>query len=124
MSSIRYTSDHEWVRAEHDDTLTIGITAYAQAELGDIVYVELPAVGRRCARGEEVCVIESVKTAAEVKLPVAGIVVAVNARLADEPALVNSDPLGAGWFLRIEPTEPAEFATLLDPSVYAALIGS
>jgi len=96
MSGLRYTEDHEWLRPETDGTLTVGITAYAQEQLGDIVFVDLPAVGRRFAAGEEAVVIESVKAAADIKMPVTGEIVAVNAALAAAPETVNGDPLGAG----------------------------
>ncbi len=123
MSAIKYTDDHEWVRAEDDGTLTIGITAHACEQLGDIVFVELPETGKRIDAGEEAVVLESVKAAADIKMPVAGEVVAVNEALSDAPETVNEDPLDAGWFLRIRPDEPDATAGLLDESAYGELIG-
>ncbi len=123
MSATRFTRDHEWVRPEDDGTLTIGITSYAQEQLGDVVFIELPEVGRRIAAGEEAVVIESVKAAADIKMPVAGEVTAVNEALADTPETVNDDPLGAGWFLRVRPDDDGALAGLLDESAYHELIG-
>ncbi|MGA2552467.1 MAG: glycine cleavage system protein GcvH [Burkholderiaceae bacterium] len=124
MTLLRYTEDHEWIRLEADGTATIGITDHAQDALGDIVFVELPATGKTAAKGEPICVVESVKAAADVKLPVAGTVVAVNAALPDDPSKINSDPLGEGWFIRIKPQDPAEIDALLDETAYRALTGS
>jgi len=124
MSGLRYTEDHEWLRPETDGTLTVGITAYAQEQLGDIVFVDLPAVGRRFAAGEEAVVIESVKAAADIKMPVTGEIVAVNAALAAAPETVNGDPLGAGWFLRVRPDAPNALDGLLDDAAYRRLIGA
>jgi glycine cleavage system H protein len=123
MSILKYTSDHEWVRAEGDGTATVGITAYAEQQLGDIVYVELPDVGQRFATNDEAVVIESVKAAADVKMPVAGEVVAVNEALAAAPETVNRDPLGDGWFLKIRPDDPGAIDALLDQDAYERLIG-
>src|SRR5919199_1292085 len=100
MKSIRYTKDHEWIRIE-GDSATVGISTYAQGQLGDIVYVELPAVGKRLAKGEEAAVVESVKAASEVYAPVAGEVTAVNTELDGNPAAVNADAEGSGWFLKL-----------------------
>jgi glycine cleavage system H protein len=122
MSAIRYTADHEWVRPEGDGTATIGITAYAQEQLGDIVFVELPEVGRRIEAGDEAAVIESVKAAADIKMPLSGEVVAVNEVLSDSPETVNQDPMQAGWFLRIRPDDPDEVSGLLDQAAYDRLI--
>ena len=105
MSELKYSRDHEWLRVEADGTVTIGITDYAQKELGDVVYVELPEVGREVRQDEDAAVVESVKAASEVKMPVAGSVVAVNEALADHPETVNSDPTGEGWFLTAEMIE-------------------
>ncbi len=123
MNTMRFTEDHEWIRLEADGSATIGITNHAQDALGDIVFVELPAVGKSFARGDAVCVVESVKAAADVKMPVAGTVTAVNQALVDEPALGNSDPLGAGWFMRIKPANAADLDGLLDQAAYSALTG-
>jgi glycine cleavage system H protein len=124
MSETKFTADHEWVRAEDDGTLTIGITSYAQEQLGDIVFVELPEVGARIGAGEEAVVLESVKAAADIKMPVAGEIVAVNDALADAPQTVNEDPLGAGWFLKVRPDDPQATAGLLNRAAYDELIGA
>jgi glycine cleavage system H protein len=122
MSNIKYTPDHEWVATEGDGSLTIGITSFAQEQLGDIVFVQLPAVGEHFDAGAEAVVIESVKAAADVKMPVAGEVLAVNTALADTPELVNSDPMSAGWFLKVRPDAPEDVAALLDEASYNELI--
>ncbi len=121
MSQLKYTSDHEWIRPESDGSCTVGITDYAQAQLGDIVFVQLPEIGTRLDAGQEAVVIESVKAAADVKMPVGGEVAAVNATLVDAPETVNSDPLGAGWFIRITPNSAADLDSLLDQAAYDAL---
>ena len=121
MSILRYTPDHEWVRVEQDGTCTVGITDFAQEQLGDIVFVQLPDVGRRIQSGEEAVVIESVKAAADVKMPVSGEIVAVNETLVDTPEIVNSDPLATGWFLKIKPDDAADLDGLLDQTGYDAL---
>ena len=118
MTALRMTEDHEWIRMESDGTATVGITQYAQEQLGDIVYVELPAVGRKLEKDEDAAVIESVKAAAECKAPVAGTVTEVNTALADEPAKVNSDPMGAGWFFKFKPDNPQDIDGLLDEATY------
>jgi glycine cleavage system H protein len=114
------TEDHEWIRMDSADTGTVGITHYAQEQLGDVVFVELPEVGRKVARGEDVAVVESVKAAAECKAPAAGTVVEVNEALADEPAKVNRDPTGAGWFFKLKLDEPGEVDALMDEAAYLA----
>jgi glycine cleavage system H protein len=123
MSTTKYTADHEWVRIESDDSVTVGITDFAQEQLGDIVFVQLPDVGRRFKKGEEAVVIESVKAAADIKMPIAGEIVAVNDELTDAPETVNGDPLGAGWFLKVRPDDRAQLDNLLDESAYARLTG-
>ena len=122
MSTMHYTEDHEWVRVEDDGTATIGITDHAQDALGDIVFIEMPEIGRHFARGDAACVVESVKAAADVKMPVGGKVVAINDALPDDPAKVNTDPMKSGWFLRIEPDSQADVDALMDETAYAALI--
>ena len=102
MSELRYTEDHEWVRIDDDGLAVVGITDYAQEQLGEIVFVELPEVGDEVERGAEAAVIESVKAASELFAPVSGTVAQINEALNDEPALVNEDPTGEGWFLQIE----------------------
>jgi len=102
MSELRYTEDHEWVRLDDDGLAVVGITEYAQEQLGEIVFIDLPEVGEEVERGAEAAVIESVKAASELFAPVSGTVAKVNETLNDEPALVNEDPLGGGWFVGIE----------------------
>ena len=118
MSTLRYSKDHEWVRVE-GDIATVGISTYAQAQLGDVVYVELPEVGRTVARAEEAAVVESVKAASEVYAPVSGEVVEVNRALEEDPALVNGDATGAGWFLKLRLSAPGELDGLMDEGSYA-----
>jgi glycine cleavage system H protein len=115
--NLKYTSSHEWVRQEADGAVTIGITFHAQEMLGDVVFVENPAVGRKLKQGEECGVIESVKAAADIYAPLSGEVVAANAELTDAPEKVNQDPYAA-WMFRIRPDDPAELAALLDAAAY------
>jgi len=124
MSTTRYTRDHEWLRLETDGSVTLGITAYAQEQLGDIVYVELPDTGSRIDPARNVVVIESVKAVGEVKLPVGGTVLAANAALADRPELVNSAPEGEGWLLRVKLDDAALFDGLYDADAYAAYVAT
>jgi glycine cleavage system H protein len=121
-ANLKYTSSHEWVRTEADGTLSVGITDHAQTALGDLVYVELPAIGRKLAAAEACAVVESVKAASDIYAPVAGEVVAVNAGVTDAPEQVNKDPY-ASWFFRIKPADPAAVAKLLDAKAYEATIG-
>jgi glycine cleavage system H protein len=118
--NLKYTASHEWVRAESDGTVTIGITFHAQEMLGDIVFVETPAVGRKVAQGEECGVVESVKAAADIYAPVRGEIVAANAELGDAPEQVNQDPYAA-WMFRVKPSEPGELRELLDAAAYQKL---
>lgn len=120
MGTLKFTEDHEWLRVD-GDVVTVGITDYAQHALGDIVFVQLPEVGAHFGEGEEAAVIESVKAAGELKMPLAGTVVEVNPALADTPATINEDPLGAGWFIRIRLDDPAALAGLLDQAAYDKL---
>jgi len=120
--SVKYTEDHEWIRLDEDGLATVGITNYAQQQLGDLVFVELPELDRDVAQGEETVVIESVKAAGEVKAPVAGTVVKVNEALNDEPNLVNSDPDGEGWFLRLRLADPSELEGLMEEDAYQAMV--
>jgi glycine cleavage system H protein len=122
VRGVRYTESHEWVRPEDDGTVTIGITDYAQEQLGDIVFVQLPEIGAAFDAGDEAAVIESVKAAADIKMPVSGEIVAVNQALADEPASVNDDPLGRGWFIRVRPRQMEDVERLLDQQRYDTLI--
>ncbi len=117
MSDVRYSEEHEWIRLE-GDVGVIGITDYAQDQLGDVVYVELPEVGRRLEKAAEAAVVESVKAASEVYAPAAGEVVAVNEALHDDPSMVNSDPEGAGWFIKIKLDDAAELDRLMDAEAY------
>jgi glycine cleavage system H protein len=119
---LRYTASHEWVRQESDGTVSVGITDHAQSALGDLVYIELPAVGRTIAAGEACAVVESVKAASDLYAPLAGEVVAVNDALPGAPEQANQDPYAA-WFFRLKPSEPGAIAKLLDAAAYAASIG-
>lgn len=121
MSEQRYSKDHEWVRVD-GDIATIGISDYAQKQLGDVVYVELPAKGKQVERGAEACTVELVKAASEVYSPVAGEVVEVNAALNDDPAIVNTDPVGKGWFIKVRMKDKNEFTALMDEGAYAKYV--
>jgi len=121
MAIIKFTDDHEWIRVEGDIGV-VGITDFAQEELGDLVFIELPAVGKHFAKGEEAAVIESVKAAAELKAPVSGTVTEVNSSVTDEPGKVNADPAGAGWFFKLRIADANELAGLLDEAAYGALV--
>ena len=121
MPTLRFTKDHEWIRQD-GDTAVIGITDYAQQQLGDIVYVELPAVGTKVEAGKETAVVESAKAASEVYAPVSGEVVAVNDVIAGDPARVNADPMGEGWFLAVKLADPAALDGLMDEAAYAAFV--
>lgn len=114
---LRYTNSDEWIRVEGDQA-TVGISDYAQHELNDIVYVELPEVGEKFAQGQAFGVVESVKAAADLKLPVAGEIVAVNSTLEDNSEVINSDPYGEGWILKIRLDDPASVAALMDAAAY------
>lgn len=124
MSTIHYTRDHEWLRVEANGEVTVGITPYAQEQLGDIVYVELPAVGQAVGTDANAVVIESVKAVGEVKLPFAGTVTAVNEALADQPELLNREPLAGGWLLRCAPTAALNAADFLDAAAYEAWLAT
>jgi glycine cleavage system H protein len=117
MTDTRYTKDHEWIRLD-GEAATVGITEHAQSQLGDVVYVELPEVGKTFAAGAEAAVVESVKAASEVYAPASGEVVAVNAALADAPATVNEDAEGKGWFLKLKLSDPAELDRLMTAQQY------
>jgi glycine cleavage system H protein len=121
-SDLKYTKSHEWVRVS-GNTATIGITDYAQHELTDIVFVELPDVGRKIKSGDDCAVVESVKTASDIYSPVSGEILETNKLVVDDPALVNSDPYDAGWFYKIKLANPAELNALLSPAKYKAQIG-
>ena len=121
MSTIRFTRDHEWIRLD-GDVAVVGITDYAQSQLGDVVYVELPDLGRRVEQGKEAAVVESVKAASEVYAPVSGEVVEVNDALAGDPAKVNADAMGEGWFLKLRLADPKELDGLLDEGAYRKFV--
>lgn len=121
MSSTRFTREHEYVRVE-GDLGTVGITDYAQSQLGDIVFVELPELGKKLTKGGEAAVIESVKVATDLYTPVTGEVVAVNKALQETPALVNEDPIGQGWFFQVRLADPAELDGLMDETAYAEFV--
>lgn len=121
MPTLRFTKDHEWVRLD-GDTAVIGITDYAQRQLGDIVYVELPEPGSRVEAGKEAAVVESAKAASEVYAPVSGEVVAVNELIAGDPAKVNADPMGDGWFLSVKLDDPRALDALMDEAAYQAFV--
>jgi glycine cleavage system H protein len=116
-----YTEDHEWI-AVTGNVATLGITDYAQAQLGDVVFVEVPSIGRKVKKGEETAVVESVKAASEVYSPVTGTIVAANEPLADSPITVNEDPEGAAWFCKIEMADPSELEVLMDEATYKAFV--
>jgi glycine cleavage system H protein len=119
---IKFTKDHEWVRLE-GGVVTVGITAYAQEHLGDLVFVELPEIGKRFDKGAPAAVVESVKAASDVYAPVSGEVLETNADIVANPALVNSDPLGAGWFFKLKISDSAEIDELMDEAAYQAQLG-
>ena len=122
MSNLKYSEDHEWLILNDDGTVTIGISDYAQKQLGDVVYVELPETGHEANKDEEIAVVESVKAASDVKSPVSGTVLEVNDTLNDEPEKVNSDPIGEGWFFKMKPNDVAEIGTLIDAASYQTFI--
>lgn len=121
-SDLKYARSHEWVRIT-GETAVVGITDHAQHELTDVVFVELPAVGRKVKAGESCAVVESVKTASDIYTPVSGEIIEINKAAADDPALVNREPFGGGWFYKIKLTNPAELDALLSPETYRAQIG-
>jgi glycine cleavage system H protein len=118
---VRYSDDHEWARQE-EEIVKVGITDYAQDQLGDIVYVELPEVGNRFSAGEEFGTLESVKAVSELYMPMGGEIVAINEALADTPERVNSEPYGGGWMIIIKPNDAAQFKALKDRSAYWGLL--
>ena len=121
MGVLRFTRDHEWIRLD-GELAVVGVTDYAQSQLGDVVYVELPEIGRRVEKGKEVAVVESVKAASEVYAPASGEVAEVNEALAVDPAKVNADPMGEGWFLKLRLTDLKELEGLLDEAAYQQFI--
>ncbi len=117
---LRYTENHEWVRTESDGAVTVGISEYAQDALGDIVYVDLPDVGRSVEAGESIAEVESTKSVNDVYAPISGVVASVNEPLMDAPELVNTDPFGAGWFVTITPADGENLEALMDAVAYTA----
>jgi glycine cleavage system H protein len=120
--TTKFTSDHEWINIEDHDAAVVGITLHAQEALGDVVFVELPSVGKSLQRGEVAGVVESVKAAADLFMPVSGEIVEVNEALRDDPSLANTDPMGSGWFFKVRVSDMAEFDQLMDPPGYDALL--
>jgi glycine cleavage system H protein len=121
--TIYYTKDHEWLAVD-GSTATVGITDYAQNALGDVVFADVPAAGTVVAKGKEAAVVESVKAASDVYSPVSGTVIEANAALGDDPALVNTDPEGAGWFFKLTLSDPSELDGLMDEAAYKALVAT
>ena len=121
MATLRFTKDHEWVRQD-GDVATVGITDYAQEQMGDVVYVELPEIGRQVEQGREAAVVESAKAASEVYAPVSGEVVEVNDVLAGDPAQVNADAMGDGWFMKIRLSDPKQLDGLMDEAAYRTFV--
>jgi len=121
MADIKYTNEHEWIRVE-GDVGTIGITNYAQEQLGDVVFVDVPQIGRKVAKGEPVAVVESVKAASDIFAPVSGEIVEANKALADSPGDVNAEPMGKGWFFKIKLSSKAELDGLMDENAYDAFV--
>ena len=123
MSILRYTDDHEWARLE-GDSVTVGITEFAQDQLGELVFVELPTVGAVVTQGDEAAVIESVKAAGEVKSPVGGTIMEINESLVDTPEKVNDDPMGEGWIYKVAIADQTEWESLMDEAAYTALVAN
>ena len=121
--AVRYSKDHEWISVE-GDVGTVGISQYAQEQLGDVVFVDVPQVGRKIAKGESVAVVESVKAASDIYAPASGEVVEANAGLADSPGDVNADPMGKGWFFKVKLGNPSELDELMDQAAYDAFVKS
>jgi glycine cleavage system H protein len=122
-NDLKYTKEHEWVKQESGNSFLVGITEYAQRELGDIVYVEVETIGKTMEAGEIFGTVEAVKTVSDLFLPVAGLISELNPALASAPDLVNTDPYGKGWMIRLTVKDPAQVATLLDAAAYEALVG-
>ncbi len=120
---MKYTEEHEWLRPEEDGTITVGITAHAAEQLGDIVFVELPEEGDEVAKDDEIVVIESVKAASDILAPLDGEVVEINQAIVDEPGKINEDPEGDGWFFRLKPADLSPMEEYLDEAAYKAFIG-
>ena len=123
MADVKYSNEHEWIRVE-GDIGTIGITNYAQEQLGDVVFVDVPQAGRKIAKGESVAVVESVKAASDIYAPVSGEVIESNAELANTPGDVNSEPMGKGWFFKMKLSDKSELDGLMDENAYDAFVKS
>ncbi|HEY4369271.1 MAG TPA: glycine cleavage system protein GcvH [Steroidobacteraceae bacterium] len=121
-ANLKYLDSHEWARLESDGTVTIGISDHAQGSLGDLVFVEVPEVGRALAKGGAAAVVESVKAASDVYSPISGEVIAANTALSGAPELVNSDPYGAGWLFKLKPSDASELSQLLDATAYEKVV--
>jgi len=120
--TTKFTTDHEWINIDNHDAAVVGITLHAQDALGDVVFVELPELGRTYSQGEPAGVVESVKAAADIYMPVSGEVIEVNEALKADPALANSDPMGSGWFFKVRVSDTSQFDELMDPPGYDALL--
>lgn len=123
MADVKYSEEHEWIRVE-GDVGTVGITNYAQEQLGDVVFVDVPAVGRKIAKGESVAVVESVKAASDIYSPVSGEVAEANGELANTPGDVNAEPMGKGWFFKVKLANKGELDGLMDEKAYEAFVKS
>jgi len=121
-ANLKYSATHQWVRMEADGTATVGITFHAQEQLGDVVFVQHPATGRKVKRGENCAVVESVKAASDIPAPIAGEIVAINPAVADAPERLNQDPYAA-WLFRLRPADPLELEKLLDAAAYSKMVG-
>ena len=121
--SIKYSEDHAWVKVQDEDLVTIGITDFAQEQLGDLVYIELPKVGHECSRGDNISVIESVKSASDLVAPVSGEIVEVNNKLEDDSELVSEEPMDEGWFIKVKLSKPSELDELMNEETYQTFIG-
>ena len=120
---VKYSEDHAWVKVQDEDLVTIGITDFAQEQLGDLVYIELPKVGYECSRGDNISVIESVKSASDLVAPVSGEIVEVNDKLEDDPELVSEDPMDEGWFIKVKLSKRSELDELMNEETYQTFIG-
>lgn len=124
MNDFKYSQDHEWVRLDTEGNAIVGITDFAQSELGDVVYVELPEPGRELKQDEDAAVVESVKAASDVKSPISGTVLEVNNQLGDTPEIVNSEPTGDGWFMKLKPADLSELDNLMDEDAYNTFLSN
>ncbi len=122
MADLKFTEEHEWL-LQDGDLVTVGITAHAAEQLGDLVFVELPEPGTEVTKDDEIVVIESVKAASDILAPLDGEIVEVNQAIVDDPTLVNSDPMGKGWFFRMKPADPSQLDAYMDEAAYKAMIG-